>query len=121
MLQIEACRVDRRGDSRRSLPSLLYIRKMHDRQPGGHEFRETLAPSGFAAIGAFLFFGATMASMPAVSLLWKGASLDRIWNLNPTAYRQLAPLGRVVGILFLLLGAALTLAGIGWFRRRLWG
>jgi hypothetical protein len=98
---------------------LAYIRKRLDRQP--HESRETLARSGFAAIGAFLFFGATMASLSAITLLWKGTSLDRIWNLNPTAYRQLGPLGRIVGILFPLLGAALTLAGIGWFRRRLWG
>ncbi len=37
------------------------------------------------------------------------------------AYRQLAPLGGTVGILFVLLGAALTAAGIGWFRRRFWG
>ncbi len=33
----------------------------------------------------------------------------------------MAPLGRTVGILFLLLVAALTTAGIGWFKRRLWG
>jgi hypothetical protein len=30
-------------------------------------------------------------------------------------------MGRVVGILFLLLAVALATAGIGWFRRRLWG
>ena len=30
----------------------------------------------------------------------------RLWALNPTAYRQLAPLGGIVGILFLVLGAA---------------
>jgi len=30
-------------------------------------------------------------------------------------------LGRTVGILFLLLAAALTAAGIGWFLHRLWG
>ena len=30
-------------------------------------------------------------------------------------------MGNTVGIFFLLLGAALTTAGIGWFRRRLWG
>jgi len=27
----------------------------------------------------------------------------------------------MVGVLFLLLGAALATAGLGWFRRRLWG
>lgn len=42
-------------------------------------------------------------------------------TLNPTAYKQLAPLGDIVGIFFLVLGVALTTAGIGWFRRRLWG
>jgi len=72
-------------------------------------------------MGIFLFFGAVMASLAAITLLWRGTALDRVWDLNPTAYKQLAPLGRVVGILFLALGAALITAGIGWFRCRLWG
>jgi hypothetical protein len=79
------------------------------------------APTGFLAIGMFLFFGATMASLAATTLLWPGTALDRLWILNPTAYKHLAPLGGRVGILFLLLSAALIAAGIGWFRRRLWG
>jgi hypothetical protein len=78
-------------------------------------------PMGFSAIGLFLFFGAIMASLAAITLLWRGTALDRIWALNPTAYKQLAPLDGTIGILFLLLSAALTAAGIGWFRRRLWG
>jgi len=77
--------------------------------------------TGFTAIGVFLFFGAMMASLAAATLLWRGSALDLIWALNPRAYKQLAPLGRTVGILFLLLVAALATAGIGWFRRRLWG
>ena len=76
---------------------------------------------GFTAVGLFLFFGAIMASLAAATLLWRGTALDRLWVLNPIAYEQLAPLGSVVGVFFLLLGAALTTAGIGWFRRRLWG
>ena len=79
------------------------------------------APAEFAGIGIFLFFGAAMASLAATTLLWRGTALDRIWILNPMAYRQLAPLGRPVGILFLLLSTMLTAAGIGWFQRRLWG
>jgi hypothetical protein len=76
---------------------------------------------GFTAIGVFLFFGAVMAGLAATTMLWQGTALDRVWALNPTAHRQLAPLGGMVGIFFLVLGAALTTAGIGWFRRRLWG
>ena len=76
---------------------------------------------GFTSIGIFLFFGAVMASLAATTLLWRGTALDRLWTLNPIAYKQLAPLGRIVGVLFLVLGAALITAGIGWFQRRLWG
>jgi hypothetical protein len=75
---------------------------------------------GFTAIGIFLFFGALMASLAAVTLLCPGTALDRLWALNSAAYKQLAPLGAMVGILFLVLGVALTTTGIGWFRRRLW-
>jgi hypothetical protein len=85
--------------------------------------RDVVGPKarGFTTIGIFLFFGAVMASFAATTLLWRGTPLDRAWALNPSAYKQLAPLGSMVGVLFLLLGAALATAGLGWFRRRLWG
>ena len=94
---------------------------MRDNEHRVHEASDAPKPSGFAAVGVFLFFGATVASLAAITLLWRGTYLDPIWSLNPTAYRQLAPLGRDVGVPFLLLGLALAAAGIGWFRRRLWG
>jgi hypothetical protein len=78
-------------------------------------------PPGFAAIGVFLFFGATMASLAATTLLLPGTPLDRAWTLNPTAYKQLSPLGSKVGVLFLLLAVVLVASGTGWFRRRRWG
>jgi hypothetical protein len=78
-------------------------------------------PPGFAAIGVFLFFGATMASLAATTLLLPGTPLDFAWILNTTGYKQLSPLGGKVGILFLLLAVLLVLSGVGWFRRRLWG
>ncbi len=86
---------------------------------------KTVAPpkssAGLTAVGIFLCFGATMAGLAGTTLLWHGTVLDCAWNLNPTAYRQLAPLGPPAGILFLLLSAALAAAAIGWFKRRNWG
>ena len=62
-----------------------------------------------------------MASLAGTSLLWRGTPLDRIWVLNVRAYNQLTPLGRAIGIPFLLLGVALFAAGVGWFKHRRWG
>lgn len=76
---------------------------------------------GVTAVGIFLFFGALMACFAGVTLVWRGSPLDGIWSLNPTAFQQLIPLGTKVGILFLLLSAALAIAGVGWFKHRLWG
>lgn len=94
---------------------------MRDNNRAGLNLTVRTKAPGFTAVGIFLLFGATMASLAATTLLWRGTPLDRLWDLNPMAYKQLAPLGNTIGILFLLLGAALTAAGIGWFRRRLWG
>ncbi len=79
------------------------------------------SPRGLTALGIFLCFGAAMACFAGTTLLWRGTVLDRAWKLNPTAYRQLAPLGVPAAILFFVLSAALLAAAIGWFRRRLWG
>jgi hypothetical protein len=79
------------------------------------------SPWAMAAIGVFLFFGAVMASLAGTTLIWRGTLLDHMWVLNAPAYRQLAPFGKTVGVPFLALSAALAIAGIGWFRHRLWG
>jgi hypothetical protein len=62
-----------------------------------------------------------VASLAGTTLLWRGTVLERMWTLNPTVYKQLVPFGAAAGILFLLLGVALAVAGAGWFKRRLWG
>jgi hypothetical protein len=98
-----------------------YIQKMPDNNRTGFDLTVRTGTPGLTAVGIFLLFGATMAILAATTLLWRGTPLDRLWYLNPIAYKQLAPLGSAVGILFLLLGTALAAAGIGWFRRRLWG
>jgi hypothetical protein len=76
---------------------------------------------GITAMGIFLFFGAAMASLAGVALIWRGTILDRMWAINAPAYRRLAPFGKIVGIPFLLLGATLVVAGTGWFGHRIWG
>ena len=62
-----------------------------------------------------------MTGLAGTTLVWQGTALDRAWALNPRAYRELAPLGWKVGIPFLLVAATLLAAGVGWFRRRMWG
>ena len=78
-------------------------------------------PHGITAVGVFLFFGATMASIAGTTLTWPGTFLDRLLVLNPTAHKQLATFAKPAGILFLLLAAVLAMAGTGWFKHRLWG
>ena len=73
------------------------------------------------AIGIFLLFGAAMALLAGITLVLPGTVLDCMWALNPQAYKQLAPFGKIVGALFLLLAAALAVASTGWFQRRKWG
>jgi hypothetical protein len=72
------------------------------------------------AMGIFLLFGAIMAFLAATTLLWRGTAFDRMWILNPRAHKELASFGKAVGIPFLLLAVTLAIAGMGWFKRRLW-
>jgi len=62
-----------------------------------------------------------MATYAALTLLWPGTTLDRLWKLNPNAHLQLAAIGRAAGIPFIALALALLFAGIGWFKRCYWG
>lgn len=79
------------------------------------------SPRAMIAIGIFLVFGAVMAFLAGMTLAWPGTALDRVWAFNPRAYRELAPIGRIIGIPFLLLGVTLSITSVGWFKRRLWG
>src|SRR4030095_3697936 len=78
-------------------------------------------PHGITGVGIFLLFGTAIAFLAGITLVWPGTALDHARALNPRAHRQLVPLGWMIGIPFLLLGAILLAAALGWFRRALWG
>ncbi len=78
-------------------------------------------PAGFIPLGIFFFFGSVMATYAAVTLLKPGTFLDRAWDLNRAGHAGLSSMGRAIGIPFLILAAALFLAGMGWFQRKHWG
>jgi len=89
------------------------IYSVHD-SSAGH--RTAGSPRGQDAIGIFLLFGAVIRLLRGTTLLWRGTALDRMWTLNPRAYKELHRLERV-GIPFLMLGASLV-ACMAWFKRR---
>jgi len=74
---------------------------------------QTKPPKGVTAVGIFLIFGAIMACLAGTTLVWRGSFLDRMWAINAPAYSRLAPLGKMVGISFLVLGATLLIVGTG--------
>src|SRR4051812_14646558 len=69
----------------------------------------------------FLVFGATMAALAGMTLVFPQSFLTAMWRLNPTAYAQMAPWGVLAGIPMLLLSAVMVCAALGWYRRRRWG
>lgn len=75
----------------------------------------------FTAVGFFFYFAMTMASYAAFTLLHPGTVLDRLWVLNPRAHQDLLVFRRPAGVLFVLIAAVAATAGLGWFRRRVWG
>ena len=101
------------------LVSILWTRANQER--GKKPMARETGKFGLTAMTVFLFFGATMATLAGVTLLFPGSFLDPVWRLNPEAGEQLHQLGRGVGIAFLGLGAAMLVAAIGWMKRRFWG
>lgn len=82
---------------------------------------ETGSPIAVTLLGIFWAFGACAAALAGGTLIWRGTALDQLWTLNEPAYKVLAPVGTIVGPLFLLLSGTLLLTTIGWFRRWMWG
>src|SRR5271163_2499707 len=75
---------------------------------------------GLIAMGAFLLFGATTATLAGFMLLFPGTILEPLWKLNPMAGEQLHQLGPAMAIAFLAFGAVMVVTAIGWMKRRFW-
>ena len=87
----------------------------------GSAQKNTSSNRAFIAIGVFFYFAMTMALYAGITLLHPGSALDRLWTLNLDAHRQLLQFRDLAGIGFVMLAAVTAIAGIAWFRRRLWG
>jgi hypothetical protein len=83
--------------------------------------RSKPSEAALRAMNIFLLFGATMAALAGITLVFPQSALTAMWKLNPTAYAQMAPLGMLAGVPMLLLSAVLLCAALGWYRRRRWG
>lgn len=70
-------------------------------------------PVSISAIGVFLLAATVIAAVVGVSLLFPGTFLDRIWELNKPAYEAFEALGRISGLLLLLVGVCAAYAGAG--------
>ena len=73
-----------------------------------------------SVVAAFLLLATSIATLVAVSLLVPGTPLDRIWYLNQPAYVVFKTLGRVSGLLLLILGVCTAAAAFGLLRGRRW-
>lgn len=116
MVSLNVIRIFERGDTD-SGRIFCDVKDFERKMAGRHPSR----PLGITAVGIFLFLGAAMCALAGETLIWRGTTIERIWELNPTAYRLLAPHGTTVGPLFFLLGTMMIAAGIGWLRGRHWG
>lgn len=77
-------------------------------------------PKTVPIVAGFLFAAAAVAAVVGASLLFPNAFLDRIWELNKPGAAVFRAMGRISGVLLLLLGAGTFAAAVGLLHRRNW-
>jgi hypothetical protein len=77
-------------------------------------------PTTIPIVAAFLFAATAIAAIVGVSLLFPNPWLDQLWALNKHAEAGFRAIGRISGILLLLLGAGTFACAVGLLRRKNW-
>ncbi len=77
-------------------------------------------PKTVPIVAAFLFAASAIAAVVGASLLFPNTLLDRLWELNKPGAAAFRALGRISGILLLLLGAGTSAAAVGLLQRKKW-
>ena len=70
-------------------------------------------PTGVKALAVFFVFGAGIAAVASLSLLFPGGALEPVWQLKPAARTPLASLGPVGAGLMAMVSIACAGAAIG--------
>jgi hypothetical protein len=78
-------------------------------------------PGGITALGIFFAFGATMAFLAAMMLLFPGTILDPLWKLNPHARAGFAVMGVWAVLLMTVVSTACATTAFGLLRCTRWG
>jgi len=85
----------------------------------GHLMRRT--PLGVRALAAFFVFGACMSLLAFVGLLFPGAVLEPMWQLNPRARETFVRMGPWALVLLGVVGTTCALSASGLLARSSWG
>ena len=82
---------------------------------------DTRRPVALTGLSFFFWFGATMATVAAVTLLFPRTALSAVWRVNPVGYAGLRALGLWSVLLMTVVSAACAAAGIGLWTGQRWG
>jgi hypothetical protein len=77
-------------------------------------------PKTVPVVAAFLFGATAIAAVVGTSLLFPNTLLDRLWELNKPGAAIFHAIGRIAGILLLLLGAGTFAAAVGLLQHKKW-
>lgn len=83
---------------------------------------ETRRPSkGLIALSGFFAFGAVMATVTCIALLFPGRKLEPLWRLNSQAHVAFLRMGAWAIALMFVVAAACALSAVGLWMRARWG